>query len=42
MAPGLGIVYAFNRKNPNPGASEDDAQNQKLQLYLSIKAVVNF
>ncbi|MBU0713948.1 MAG: hypothetical protein KJ964_01160 [Verrucomicrobia bacterium] len=42
MAPGLGIVYAFNRKDPNPGASEDDAQNQKLQLYLSIKAVVNF
>ena len=42
MAPGLGVVYAFNRKDPNPGASEDDAQNQKLQLYLSIKAVVNF
>ncbi|MFH1970046.1 MAG: hypothetical protein ABIJ53_06975 [Verrucomicrobiota bacterium] len=42
MAPGLGLVYAFNRKDPNPGASDDDAQNQKLQLYLSIKAVVNF
>jgi len=42
MAPGLGVVYAFNRKDPNPGASDDDPQNQKLQLYLSIKAVVNF
>ncbi len=42
MAPGLGIVYAFDRKDPNPGAADDDAQNQKLQLYFSIKAVVNF
>ncbi|MBI2438385.1 MAG: PD40 domain-containing protein [Lentisphaerae bacterium] len=42
IAPGLGIVYAFNRKDPNPGASADSEANQKLQVYLSIKAVVNF
>ncbi|MDD5677215.1 MAG: hypothetical protein PHW60_04385 [Kiritimatiellae bacterium] len=42
IAPGLGVVYAFDRKDPNPGASGDDVENQKLQLYLSIKAVVNF
>lgn len=42
IAPGLGLVYAFNRRDPNPGASADSAANQKLSFYLSIKAVVNF
>lgn len=41
IAPGLGIVYAFDRNDPN--SSGDGAGNgQKLQLYLSIKGIVNF
>jgi hypothetical protein len=43
VAPGLGVAYAFDRQAP-PSADEEDHQggDDKLQVYLTLKASVNF
>ena len=38
VSPGIGVVYAFDRDKRN----QDDSSDDKLQLYISIKATVNF
>ncbi len=48
VAPGVGVAYAFDRtarkRNDDDGSAEEDEENndEKLQPYISIKAVVSF
>ena len=44
IAPGLGVVYAFDREDRrrSDDGNIEDVPDDKLQVYLSIKAAVNF
>ena len=45
IAPGLGVAYAFDRETRRRhDETEDESEDadQKLQVYVSIKASVNF
>lgn len=43
IAPGIGIVYAFDREDRSRFDDDDDEEDDsKLQIYLSIKASISF
>ncbi len=43
MAPGLGVVYAFDREyRRSEGEQPADDKDERAQVYFSIKAAVNF
>lgn len=41
IAPGIGAVYAFDRTE-RKHATDDDTNDDRLQVYISLKSVVNF